>query len=382
MNKRNVYIMYIIALLQGMVFYGPVATLYRQAHGVTVFQITIIESISLALCLLLELPWGVIADKIGYKKTMVFCCMLYFVSKIVFWKADSFGLFLLERVMLSIIVSGMSGVEQSILYLSCDKDHSQRVFGVYNSLLTAGLLAASLIFSVFIKDNYSLSGLLTVVSYGIAAVLSLWLVEVRGNEKREQSVRQFVSLLSGVVKNKRLLMLLLGVALLNESHQTITVFLNQLQYIKCGMSPSTIGYIYIIVTIVGLCGVWSERITRKLGYGVISYVLYSAAIVACFILAFTGNAVLSVLCIIILRAAFSLFQPLQMDLQNKGITTENRATALSINAIIIDSVGVGTNLVFGALADTTLRGAFLFGGAACLIGMLFFAAGSRSFRIR
>lgn len=382
MNKRNVYIMYIIALMQGMVFYGPVATLYRQAQGVSVFQITIIESISLALCLLLELPWGVIADKIGYKKSMVFCCMLYFISKIVFWRADSFGLFLLERIMLSVVISGMSGVDQSILYLSCDKDHSQRVFGVYNSLSTAGLLAASLVFSVFVKDNYSLLGFLTVISYGIAAFLSLWLVEVRGDEKKDQGVKEFSSLLVSVLKNKRLLMFLLGVALINESHQTITVFLNQLQYTRCGISPSTMGYIYIIVTIVGLCGAWSERITRKLGYRVLSYAIYSSAIASCFILFLTGNALLSVLCIIILRAAFSLFQPLQMDLQNKGIKTENRATALSINAIIIDSVGVGTNLAFGALADVTLRGAFLFGAAACLIGLLLFMAGNKYLGIR
>ena len=63
--KRNLWIMYAIALLQGMVFYGPIATLYRQAHGLTIFQITLIESISLALLILLEIPWGIIADKIG-----------------------------------------------------------------------------------------------------------------------------------------------------------------------------------------------------------------------------------------------------------------------------------------------------------------------------
>ena len=48
--KRNICLMYGISLLQGMVFYGPIATLYRQATGVTVFEITLIESISLALC--------------------------------------------------------------------------------------------------------------------------------------------------------------------------------------------------------------------------------------------------------------------------------------------------------------------------------------------
>lgn len=66
MLKKNIYLMYAISCLQGMVFYGPIATLYRQAQGVTVFEITLIESISLVLCLLLELPWGIIADRIGY----------------------------------------------------------------------------------------------------------------------------------------------------------------------------------------------------------------------------------------------------------------------------------------------------------------------------
>ena len=95
--KKNLYIMYAMALLQGMVFYSPIATLYRQAQGVTIFQITVIESISLALGILLEIPWGIVADKIGYRKTMVFCSELYFVSKIIFWKATGFGGFLADN---------------------------------------------------------------------------------------------------------------------------------------------------------------------------------------------------------------------------------------------------------------------------------------------
>lgn len=53
MKKRNIYLLYAISLLQGMIFYGPVATLYRQAAGISVFQITLIESISVALMILL-----------------------------------------------------------------------------------------------------------------------------------------------------------------------------------------------------------------------------------------------------------------------------------------------------------------------------------------
>lgn len=65
--NKNIRIMYVIALLQGMVFYAPIATLYRQSVGITILQITIIESISLVCQIGLEIPLGVIADRIGYK---------------------------------------------------------------------------------------------------------------------------------------------------------------------------------------------------------------------------------------------------------------------------------------------------------------------------
>ena len=74
-KTRNLSVLYAMALLQGMVFYAPVATLYRQARGVSLFEITLIESMSLALCLLLEVPWGWLADRMGYRRTMIGCCM-------------------------------------------------------------------------------------------------------------------------------------------------------------------------------------------------------------------------------------------------------------------------------------------------------------------
>lgn len=95
--KKNLVIMYALACLHGMVFYGPVAVLYRQAAGVSVFQTALIESISLVLTVPLELPWGIAADRIGYRRTLIICAVLFFISKIIFWRADSFGWFLAER---------------------------------------------------------------------------------------------------------------------------------------------------------------------------------------------------------------------------------------------------------------------------------------------
>ena len=370
--KKNIRILYLIGLLQGMVFYGPIATLYRQAQGVNIAQITIIESISLVLCLLLEIPWGVVADKIGYKRTMVFCCGLYFVSKLVFWQATGFAGFLVERVMLSVIIAGMSGVDTSILYLSCEEGESQKAFGVYDSLSTGGLLIAAVVFSVCIGENYKLAGGLTAVAYGIAAAASLGLTEVKAKEARRISFADCKAILRQTLGNKRLLLFLVGVGFLSEAHQTITVFLNQLQYQRCGLSSASIGYIYVAITLLGMCGAWSARITRRLGTRLSAGLFYGAAFAACVALALTGRAALSIGSIAVLRVCNSLFQPMQMELQNQQVRTAHRATALSVNAMLVESVGVGTNLVFGALAEYSLPAAFFFGAGLCAVGLLLF----------
>lgn len=371
MKRRNIYLMYVISLLQGMVFYGPVATLYRQAQGVSVLQITVIESISLILCLLLEFPWGMIADKIGYKRTLLLCCVLYFISKIVFWKASGFGGFLLERVILSVVIAGLSGVDSAFLYLSCKKGESQKVFGIYNSLGTAGLLLAALLFSLFVGDYYRLAGFLTVISYGLAAMLSAGLTEVRREGERASRTENLWLPLQRIWKNRNLRLLLVGTALLGETHQTVTVFLNQLQYERCGLNPAAMGYIYILVTIAGLCGAWSYKFTERLGDLRCAALFYGSAAAACILLAITESPWLSVLGVLMLRISFSLFQPLQTELQNRQISTDNRATALSANAVIIDSVGAGTNIAFGKLAETSLPVTFLFGAGLCLVGGTF-----------
>lgn len=374
-SKRNIRLMYAIALLQGMVFYGPIATLYRQAAGVSVFQITLIESISLAL----EVPWGILADRIGYRRSMIVCCGLYFLSKIVFWQASGFGGFLAERLMLSVVCAGLSGLDVSILYLSCPEEESHRVFGIYNNLGMAGLLTASAVYAVFVGENYRLAGLLTVFSYGAAAVLALFLREVHPSQARTAShqLADFAALLKQLAHSPRLLLLVLAAAFLNEAHQTITTFLNQVQYTRAGLSASAIAVVYVVMTLLGLCGGFSARLTGWLGERRTGGLLLGLAAAACLALTLTQGPLVSVAAILLLRVCHSLFTPLQTTLQNRQVTTGDRATALSLNALLMDTVAVFTNLVFGRAADVFLPLAMGFGFALCFAGLVLYLASSR-----
>ena len=370
MQKRNLYLMYAIALLQGMVFYGPVATLYRQAQGVSIFEITLIESISYALCIALEVPWGMVADRIGYKRTMLLCCWLYFASKLVFWQASGFGGFLAERVLLSVVITGMSGVDTSILYLCAGPQQSQHVFGVYNSLGEAGMLGAAAVFTLCVGDDYRLAALLTVFSYGAAALLSLGLAEVRPAPAAKNAPREpFARTLRATLAAPGLLAFLVAVGLLTEVHQAVTVFLDQVEYERCGMSSSAIGAVYIAATLLGLVGAFSARFTRMVGARRAARLFCALPALACLLLAATDRAVLAVGGVWLLRVSNGLFQPFQAKLQNQQVQSQNRATALSLHAMLLDGVAIATNLAFGALAQRSLPLAFGFGAAASLAGL-------------
>ena len=76
--------------------------------------------------------------------------------------------------------------------------------------------------------------------------------------------------------------------------------------------------------------------------------------------------------IALLRLCFYLFQPLQSTLQNRMVTTEDRATALSVNAMVPDVAAIFTNLLFGKIADQNLTIALLFGAGLALVGFFLY----------
>jgi len=217
-----------------------------------------------------------------------------------------------------------------------------------------------------------------VLSYGAAALLALGLKEVMPEKTCDNSVFDFPSILKQALSNRSLMLFLLAAALLSETHQTVTVFLNQLQYEKCGLNASAIGGIYIVATLFGMVGIFSHRFTAKLNLRSSAFLFYGLATLACLTLALTDNAIPSIAGILALRIVHSLFQPMQSELQNRHVRSGHRATELSVQAMIINVAAIGTNLLLGAFAEFSLSAAFIFGAGICTAGLIFFGLYSRN----
>lgn len=365
MNKKvNVYLMYVIIFLQGFVFYGPVAMLYRQSRNLSLANMFLIESISWILMIILEVPWGWFADKFGYKKTIVISNFIYFISKIVFYRANGFGMFFLERVMLSTAIAGLSGCDSALIYSSIEGKDSEKVFGIYNAFSTAGYLVASFIFTFLIKISMASTAFWTIIPYLLATVLSMFLIEVK--VEHEEKPKFWQSVLSAL-KNKSVIILVISFALINEVVQVVSVFLNQSQYLRSGISIGYFGILSVVMQVVRLGSAKAYKFSEKLGKDRSIQMAYVAVLLCCIALIFSTNSVLTIIAVIIICGSSAIAYPLVLDVENKSIISGDRATLLSVFAMFGDVTAAGANIVIGKTADISTPIAFITCLGMCIV---------------
>lgn len=348
------------------------ATLYRQAAGLTLAQIGAIESVSVALMLLLELPWGRVADRLGHRRFIVLSTALYALSKVIFWRAEGFGDFLLERVILAVALSGLSGCDSAYLYACGAPEEGQRRFGLWGAVQTAGLVTAGVCSTLFFGEHYRSAAGWTVVTYGLAALLTLFLTDPPEETPARAERPPLRAALGWSLVHAPLLV---GAALFTETVQFVAVFLSQVQYRRAGIPLRWFGLLYVLTTLAALAGVRSHRLTGGLGRrgGVLLLLGGSAAL--CLLLALLPLPGASVLGIMGLRAAGALFEPLSLDLQNAAAPPGGAAAQLSCNAMVMELTAAALNPAFGAAADLGTGWALLLGAAACGVGLVLFLHG-------
>lgn len=375
---RCVALMCLAAFLQGMVFYGPVASLYRIEAGLSMGEVALIESIYYLLVVALELPLGAVAARLGYKRMLLACSVLFFISKLVFWQAASFAGFLAERVLLAVVCAGLSGCDTAYLYVAAGPKRAQRALGLYGAAGEAGLLAATAAFTLFFSAGYRRAALATACAYGAAVLCTLALPAV---PMQPEDSAPLSAQLRGMWQNLRAAPrygLVLGAdALVEVTGQTVTVFFSQLAYVRCGLSGAQLGMAYLGMTLLGLLQGVSHKATHALGrrgFGLAACALMAAA---CGGLCAAHGPLLCVACVWGVQVCWRLWQPFAQTLHNDSVRLGARSVVLSGYSMVQSLAMSGLNLGLGRLADTGLPYAF---AAACALCVAAFVLAACYFR--
>ena len=94
--KRTLLGLYLFHIFMGgIALCVPVIVLFWREHGLSLTQITLLQSFFAALIVLLEVPSGYCADIWGRKPTMVTGAIVVTISTTLYWFADTFWQFML-----------------------------------------------------------------------------------------------------------------------------------------------------------------------------------------------------------------------------------------------------------------------------------------------
>lgn len=374
--KNNKYILYAMSFLQGLVFYGAFSVIFRESRGLDLSNIFLLESIFVILMLVFEIPWGIIADKIGYKNTLVISSGLFLLSKIVFCYSYSFLGFLLEVIIVAMAISGISGCDSALLYSSIEKEESDKVFGIYGAMGTAGFLIASLISGILVKYSIGLLAFATIIPYSVAFLLSFALQDVKKDKEveLEESKESILQILKLVISNKRIIVFVVAVAILGETTHSICVFFNQPLYIKNGIDLKWFGVLSALMQVATFIGIKAYRIKRKLGEKKLLNGAVIMVIVCNFFLIRNSIAFFTIALIFIIEGAFALTGPITETIKNESITSKNRATILSVYAMISNIIAAVMNMIISVVSRISLEKALLYCLFLNIIAMIFMAS--------
>lgn len=245
---------------------------------------------------------------------------------------------------------------------------------MWGAVQTAGLVTAGVCSTLFFGEHYRAAAGWTVVTYGLAALLTLFLTDPPEETPARAEHPPLRAALGWSLVHAPLLV---GAALFTETVQFVAVFLSQVQYRRAGIPLRWFGLLYVLTALAALAGVRSHRLTGGLGRrgGVLLLLGGSAAL--CLLLALLPLPGASVLGIMGLRAAGALFEPLSLDLQNAAAPPGGAAAQLSCNAMVMELTAAALNPAFGAAADLGTGWALLLGAAACGGGLVLFLHGMK-----
>ena len=307
-------------------------------------------------CTLLEIPFGIISDRIGRKKIMVLGAITR-LSCFILWSISySFVPLLLGAVIGGASDALASGNNDALLYdslcVSKQKKSYHKIYAGITSYYQFALFLGSLIGAFIAFYSMRLAIVLNILPLMIALIISLIIIEPRHKKLNETTfIKQFIISIKNLWNNRRLRYVALGDGLnygLNESAYSFnSVFISQFVPVwALGIFKSLGHLMNSFGAHLSNCIARKIGINNTAGYGLV-----------------TDNFmnIISVLCNSILTPIVRLASPLSEGVYSPAINTiiQNeipnniRATTLSVTSIFSNLCYSGAAIFIGYLADIT-----------------------------
>lgn len=115
-NWNNITKISLISFFSALYFYLPITTIYYQQKGLNFVQINSLWGIITGTIFLMEIPTGVLADKLGRKTSIIIGLLIQVLGEIFFLNAKTYLHFVLISALAGLGFAFMSGCTQALVF--------------------------------------------------------------------------------------------------------------------------------------------------------------------------------------------------------------------------------------------------------------------------
>lgn len=381
MSLSNITKVAIIRFAQSFHLYIHAYALILIDRGLSLFQITSIESIVIATIFFMEMPTGVIADRIGRKWSITAALFLMMSAEFLFLFARTYPVYIVVAILTGTGFAFVSGAVEAMVYDSLPEENRdnlmKKAMGQVNSTARIAFFISPVVGAFIIgdgsPDGYIVAISLTVIALLIGVLVSLTLKEPQ-SEWDSEKPDSLTILKEGIAElrgNKNLQRLVLLVIFTTPMTSMLIVTLAAPYLTQNGVSPFVIG---LTLSIGSLIAAVTQRYAYKLEewFGqrwAIHFLLLLPALMYG-ILALVSGSIFPVIIIMLMYGTNDMKAPLFSAYQNSMIGNKNRATVLSIINMFANLFVAIVAPLYAAIGTFSLSLTFIIMGTVILLATL------------
>lgn len=381
MLSNNITKVIIINFCQRFHLYIHAYALLLQGRGLTLFQISTIESIVIGTIFFMEVPTGIIADRIGRKWSIAASTLLMMSAEAIFLFAQTYEWYIVIAILTGTGFAFASGAFEAMVYDSLPPenhdDEMKRAMGRVNSFGQIAFFIAPILGAILIGDasvdNFLPAIAITVLSLFIGLLVSLTLVEPASDWEAEKT-SVFTIFRDGVreLRNSpRLIRLVMIVVFTTPFTGTIIGVLGAPYLVGNDVPPIMVG---VALSVGSLLAAFTQRYAYKieqiLGAKLAITVLIVLPGVMYILLASVAGPILSLLIVIFIYGTNDMKAPLISAYQNALIASRNRATLLSIINMFVSLFIAIVAPIYAIIAMQSITSTFVMMGSVILLAGL------------
>jgi len=378
--RENLWKLSILQAASGCLLSIGVIVIFFQENGLSLREIFILQAIFSVGVVAWEIPSGYISDRWGRKNTIIFAAVTCFLAYVAYALSYDFWGFVLAELLIATGNSFYSGTLDAMTYdtlleLEEEKDFKRHIghqfflhFGAegVGSVLGGILAVASLRLSLWA----------TLIPFGVACIVALTLTEPKRHKLQE--TRHFKAIWDICTHTLIHSVPMRSIVALHMIISTMTLslfWLTQPYQTAVGLPLMLFGLAHGAIVIAGAT---ASKMMHKIAKHVddrMFLIAIALTVVSCYIgLGFVAS-LYGLLLFLAVRIAWGMLTPLTSDILNRMVSSDKRATVLSIRAFASRMLFVIAAPFIGGAADlhslnSTFLGVGIIGGMMIAITLL------------